>query len=84
MTAEPASAASLAGVRELVRRGTIEADERVVCVLTGHLLKDPELVRAYHADELAGVVADGANPPLVIDPEPDALRRVLDGGAGSL
>jgi threonine synthase len=38
---EPASAASVAGVRALVARGVIGRDERVVAVLTGHLLKDP-------------------------------------------
>ncbi|GAB7092621.1 threonine synthase [Halorubrum luteum] len=39
---EPASAASLAGVKKLRRQGVIDADERVVCLTTGHLLKDPE------------------------------------------
>jgi threonine synthase len=38
---EPASAASLAGLRSLVQRGTIASDASVVAVLTGHLLKDP-------------------------------------------
>ncbi|MEO5818157.1 MAG: threonine synthase [Gemmatimonadaceae bacterium] len=38
---EPASAASLAGVRALAQRGVIKRGERVVAVLTGHLLKDP-------------------------------------------
>lgn len=38
---EPASAASVAGVRALVARGVIRRDERVIAVLTGHLLKDP-------------------------------------------
>ena len=38
---EPASAASVAGVRALVSRGEIRRDERVVAVLTGNLLKDP-------------------------------------------
>lgn len=38
---EPASAASVAGVRALAARGVIRSDERVVAVLTGHLLKDP-------------------------------------------
>jgi threonine synthase len=37
---EPASAATLAGVRKLVARGVIKRDERVVGVLTGTLLKD--------------------------------------------
>ncbi|MEP6730547.1 MAG: threonine synthase [bacterium] len=38
---EPASAASVAGVRALTARGVIKRGERVVAVLTGHLLKDP-------------------------------------------
>ena len=38
---EPASAASIAGVRALASRGVIRRDARVVAVLTGHLLKDP-------------------------------------------
>ncbi len=41
---EPASAASVAGVRRLVADGTIAADARVVAVLTGHILKDPEIL----------------------------------------
>jgi threonine synthase len=39
---EPASAASVAGLLELRDRGVIDSDERVVCLTTGHLLKDPE------------------------------------------
>ena len=38
---EPASAASIAGVRKLRREGTVSADEQIVCLTTGHLLKDP-------------------------------------------
>jgi threonine synthase len=40
--AEPASAASIAGLRKLVKLGEVEKDEKVVCVATGHILKDPE------------------------------------------
>jgi threonine synthase len=39
---EPASAASIAGLRKLVEKGLIDRDERVVCIVTGNLLKDPE------------------------------------------
>jgi threonine synthase len=39
---EPASAASLAGVRRLRLAGRLDADALVVCVLTGHGLKDPD------------------------------------------
>ena len=43
---EPASAAGVAGVRRLVSAGRIGANEVVVCVLTGHGLKDPDAVQA--------------------------------------
>jgi threonine synthase len=39
---EPASAATLAGVRKLRASGVIREGESVVCVLTGNILKDPE------------------------------------------
>lgn len=39
---EPASAATLAGVRKLRASGVLQANEQIVCVLTGHILKDPE------------------------------------------
>ncbi|MCU0981475.1 MAG: threonine synthase [Pirellulaceae bacterium] len=48
---EPASAASVAGARQLVREGVIGPDERVVCVLTGHQLKDPTATVAYHTSD---------------------------------
>ncbi len=41
---EPASAASIAGLIKLVKRGLIEKDELVVCILTGHGLKDPNII----------------------------------------
>ena len=43
---EPASAAGVAGVRRLVAERRIGAGEIVVCVLTGHGLKDPDAVQA--------------------------------------
>jgi threonine synthase len=48
---EPASAASVAGVKQLVAQGAIGRDERVVCVLTGHQLKDPTATVAYHTTD---------------------------------
>ena len=45
---EPASAASVAGAKLLRSEGVIGADERVVCILTGHQLKDPTATVAYH------------------------------------
>jgi threonine synthase len=50
---EPASAASVAGLRQLVREGVVGKDERVVCILTGHVLKDPDETVAYHSADQA-------------------------------
>jgi threonine synthase len=41
---EPASAAGVAGVRRLAREGRLDRSETVVCVLTGHGLKDPDIM----------------------------------------
>jgi len=48
---EPASAASVAGARKLRQEGVIEPGERVVCILTGHQLKDPTATVAYHSTD---------------------------------
>jgi len=48
---EPASAASVAGTKLLVAEGVIAPDERVVCILTGHQLKDPTATVAYHTTD---------------------------------
>jgi threonine synthase len=48
---EPASAASVAGARKLRREGIIAPSDRVVCVLTGHQLKDPTATVAYHSTD---------------------------------
>jgi threonine synthase len=40
---EPASASSIAGLKKLVHNGTLDKDERIVCVTTGHGLKDPDI-----------------------------------------
>ncbi len=45
---EPASAATLAGVRKLVREGKMDPKASVVCILTGHVLKDTHFIIQYH------------------------------------
>ena len=51
MGCEPASAASVAGVKKLIADRVIGRDERVVCILTGHQLKDPTATVAYHSSD---------------------------------
>jgi threonine synthase len=41
---EPASASTIAGLRKLLESGEIQKDERIICVATGHALKDPEII----------------------------------------
>ncbi|MCL9812324.1 threonine synthase [Natranaeroarchaeum aerophilus] len=47
---EPASAASVAGLRKLREQDVIGRDENVVCLTTGHLLKDPDEAAAAGGD----------------------------------
>jgi threonine synthase len=72
---EPASAASVAGVRQLVRAGTIRGGERVVAVLTGHLLKDPDSTVRYH--RTLEPPPSRANRPVEIEPTLAALERAM-------
>ncbi len=62
---EPASAASVAGIKRLAEEGAIDRDERIVCVVTGHLLKDPETVIAQ------------CEPPIEIDADLSSLLSAL-------
>lgn len=48
--AEPSAAASLAAALKLKDRGRIQADDSVVCIVTGHGLKDPQAANAFAGD----------------------------------
>jgi threonine synthase len=79
---EPASAATLAGIRKLVAQGTMRADGDVVAVLTGNLLKDPNYIHEYHTGVLraggAGEIrASFGNPPIVLPNDPDVIANFL-------
>lgn len=70
---EPASAATVAGLKHLVADGVIGSDERVACVLTGHLLKDPNLTVNYHKDK-EGIFS---NPPVEVANDLDAIIKLI-------
>ena len=63
--AEPAGAAGFAGLRKLALRGQIDAEERIVVLVTGNGLKDVE----------SAIRATGQ--PELIEPTMEALRRVI-------
>jgi threonine synthase len=84
---EPASAASVAGARRLREDGVIAPSDRVVCVLTGHQLKDPTATVAYHSgdqqlfDQVLGSRgvrrAGFANRPVVVANDLDDIIRTI-------
>ncbi|HHY93884.1 MAG TPA: threonine synthase [Firmicutes bacterium] len=71
--AEPASCASVAGVRKLAEGSFFRPGDRVVCVLTGHGLKDPDIaVAAAFPDRPAG---DGG--PEVVPGQVEAVKAAI-------
>ncbi|MDQ6611650.1 MAG: pyridoxal-phosphate dependent enzyme, partial [Gemmatimonadota bacterium] len=72
---EPASAASVAGVRQLVQQGIIKRHQRVVAVLTGHVLKDPGVLARIHQE--SDPPPAGANRPIEIDADVRSVERVM-------
>jgi threonine synthase len=88
---EPASAVTLAGLKKLVAQGRVQRGERVVLLLTGHTLKDPQYTIDYHrgelftADELAGTPAGDLarhellrKPPIVLEANEDVVLKTLE------
>ena len=85
---EPASAATLAGIRNLVRAGTIEATQDVAAILTGHLLKDPDYVYRYHTSQLRTpsddpIEARFGNAPVTVANDRSAIADLLVRRAGA-
>jgi threonine synthase len=74
---EPASACSLAGVRKLVDQGVIRQDEVVVGILTGHVLKDPEVIIDYHNNDLENITAHYPNRLYAAEASIEQLSRIL-------
>jgi threonine synthase len=75
--AEAASCATVAGLKKLVEAGVVGRDELVVGILTGHLLKDPNLVVDYHLGKLKQFSDQYANKPVPVDATMEAVRAAL-------
>jgi len=83
---EPASAASVAGLHMLLKEKVISPSETVVCILTGHLLKDPDATVTYHTGipmkkavppQAEPVWGNLANKPVPVADDLDAICKVL-------
>lgn len=79
---EPASAATLAGIRKLTASGVIDREADVVAVLTGNLLKDPDYIYRYHTGQLKApngelLRSTFGNAPIVAPNDADSIVRLL-------
>ncbi len=64
--AEPAGSAAVAGLVKDVALGVLDKSSNVVCVSTGHGLKDPD------------VAISQSVKPMIIDATIEALERLLE------
>ena len=71
---EPASAATIAGLKNLRAEGVIGAGERIACVLTGHPLKDPDVTVNYHTEKQGQF----SNMPIEAPNDLDALIKLIE------
>ena len=70
---EPASAATIAGLRNLRAEGVIDKNERIACVLTGHPLKDPNVTVDYHKEKQGKF----SNPPIEAPNDIDEIIKLI-------
>jgi threonine synthase len=73
---EPASAASVAGIRKLIATEVIKPEETVISILTGNLLKDPTATVDYHTGACPN--AQFANMPVQLEADIGVVRKVLE------
>jgi threonine synthase len=79
---EPASAATLAGIRKLTAAGIMDRSASVAAVLTGNLLKDPDYIYKYHTGQLQSPNSEIIRPtfgnhPEVVPNDPDRIAALL-------
>jgi threonine synthase len=71
--AEPASCATAAGIKKLIASGEIKPKETVVGILTGNILKDPQVIVDYHMKSSN----PNANPPHEIEARIEEMNKYL-------
>ncbi len=82
---EPASGASVAGAKLLREEGVIAPSDRVVCILTGHQLKDPDATVAYHSGNREALAKNSpvephfGNAPIPVANDFEEIMQVIRG-----
>ena len=74
----PHTGVALAALEKLILRGEIRRTDRVIVISTANGLKFPEFKTAYHTQQIPGLAARYANPPVEIPNDYDAVRRAFD------
>ena len=62
---EPASATPIAALKKLLRKGVISSDDEVVCIATGHGLKDPDVITKF------------VEKPVEVSPDIDEIQKLV-------
>ena len=62
---EPASATPIAALKKLLRKGVISSDDEVVCIATGHGLKDPDVITKF------------VEKPVEVSPDIDEIKKLV-------
>ena len=70
---EPASAATIAGLKVLLAEKIVKPSEKITCVLTGHSLKDPDVTVNYHKDNQGKF----SNPPIEVANDFDEIVKLI-------
>jgi threonine synthase len=73
----PHTAVALAALEKLVQRGEIKSSDRVIVISTANGLKFSDFKTAYHTNQLTGVTARHANPPVELPNDYNAVRRAI-------
>jgi threonine synthase len=91
---EPASGASVAGLQKLLAEQVISPSDTVVCILTGHELKDPNVTVKYHTGIDMKSVQDLApreephgklsNRPIPVEDSLEAIVKAMGGDASMI
>jgi len=82
---EPASAATLAGLRRLTREHVVHRGESALLVITGNLLKDPDTTIALATGQTAALGVPGSAPldacinePRRVSSDPEAIAHIIE------
>ncbi len=73
----PHTGVALAVLFKLLKRGIVHSQDRVVVISTAHGLKFTDFKMRYHENQIKGVEAVYANPPIYLSPDVNTVRDTI-------